>query len=207
MLVSAASTPVESACRQAPGTLQAVCLCIGSRNAASTDRASSQLLHGARQRPTQGACSSLPLALRWRVLAARHHALGTRLSRWACYCNGSGHAAPTDRASLQLLHRARRRPTQRPNQGACSCLCLWPSGGQRLPPAPRHNTPVGALPTQRKPCMQLRLIEQACGCSTVRGRGRLKVRARQCRRSFSVESACHQDRATIYVLPLQRQPP
>ena len=74
VLVSAAGTLVQSACRhdQAPDTsVQVLCLCNGSRHQAPTDRARWRLLHGARRRPTQGACSSLPLALRCRVLAAR----------------------------------------------------------------------------------------------------------------------------------------
>ena len=61
-------------------------------------------------------CSSLPLTLGWGVLAAKtRHFAGVclRLQR-------SRYEAPTDQASLQLLHVARRRRTQ----GACSSLRL-----------------------------------------------------------------------------------
>ena len=95
--------------------LQVRCFCNGSRHATPTDRASLRLLHGARPRPTQGACSSLPLILECRVLAAR-----TRHLQVVCLHNASRHAAPTDRASLRLLRGARRRPTQ----GACESLLV-----------------------------------------------------------------------------------
>ena len=154
--------------------VQVVWFCHGSRHEAPTDRASLRLLHGARRRPTQGACLSLPLALRWRVLAASSHARVCGL----VFCDGSRHDAPTDRASLRLLHGARRRPTQ----GACLSL---PLALQRrvLAATTRHHArgtckANGGLPLQRAAGIKLRLIQQACGCFTVRGGGGLKVRAR-----------------------------
>ena len=76
--------------------------------------------------------------------------------------------APTDGASLRLLLGVRRRRTQ----GACSSL----------PP----GTPTGhlhvCLPLRRSCHASSGLTEQACGCSSVRGGGGLKVRARQCHR-------------------------
>ena len=80
--------------------------------------------------------------------------------RWCGLCDGSRHEAPTDRASLQLLHGARRRRTQ----DACSP----PAAGTLAKSACRQAPDTRHLH---------RLIEQACNCSTVRGRGRLKVRA------------------------------
>ena len=106
-----------------------VCLCTGSRHEALTDRARSRLFHGARRRPTQGACSSLSMALSGGECLPP----GPRTCRWLCLCIGSRHEAPTDRASLRLLHVARRRPTQ----GACSSLPLALMGGECLPPGPR----------------------------------------------------------------------
>ena len=70
-----------------------LCLCNGSRHEAPTDRASLSLLHGARQRPTQGACSSLPLALRQRVLAARTS--GPHTCRLVCFRDAHRHEALT----------------------------------------------------------------------------------------------------------------
>ena len=112
-----------------------------------TDRASLQLLHGAWRKRTQGACSSLPLALWWRrVLVARtthleHLQVASPLQREAAM------KPPTDRASLRLLlHGARRRLSQ----GACV-----------VESACRQD--------QRTSHTCFPLIEQACGCSMVRG--------------------------------------
>ena len=98
MLVSAAGTPVSGEWRVVAVKtthLQVVCLCEGSRHdEAPTDRASLWLLHGARRRPTQGACSSLPLALQaWRVVAATTTHLFV-----VCLCDGSRH----DEAQINL---------------------------------------------------------------------------------------------------------
>ena len=43
--------------------------------------------------------------------------------------------------------------------------------------------------------MDLQLIEQACGCSTVSGGGGLKVRCSPLPAGILMESACHQARA------------
>ena len=56
--------------RPRPPTCRVLCLCNGSRHEARTGRASLRLLHGARQRQTQGACPiSFPVGRAWRVLA------------------------------------------------------------------------------------------------------------------------------------------
>ena len=52
-----------------------------------------RLLHGARRRPTQGACSSLPLALRL-VEVTCWQTPGTRHLQVICLCNGSRNEAP-----------------------------------------------------------------------------------------------------------------
>ena len=54
---------VEEPLTNARATCLVVCLYNGSRPEPPTGRASLRLRHGARRRPTQGACSSLPLAL------------------------------------------------------------------------------------------------------------------------------------------------
>ena len=117
---------------------------------APTDRASWRLLQGARRRPTQAACSSVPLALcgvgclppRIRHLPAGGFVLATE----------SRHEAPNDRASVRLLHGARRRPTQ----GVCSSLLLVLCDAKCLPPGTRHLQ-MG-LSSQRKAAMKLRML-------------------------------------------------
>ena len=99
--------------------------------------------------------------------ACRQHQGPVTCLQVLCLRNGSRHAAPTDRASLRLLHSARQRRTQ----GACSCLCLWHSDA-----ATTHLAKCFTFATEA--AMQLGLIGQACGCCTGRGGGRLKVRAR-----------------------------
>ena len=119
------------------------CSANGSRHESPTDRASLWLLlNGARRWQTQGACSSLPPALEWRVLAAATNAPAGIMM----LCNGSRHEALTDRASLRLLlHDARRWQTQ----GACSSLP--PTLGWRVLAAV-SQAPAGILMLlQRKP--------------------------------------------------------
>ena len=70
--------------------------------------------------------------------------------RVLCLCNGSRHEAPTGRASLRLLHSARQRQTQ----GAW-LVSAWDT----------LSAECFAFATEA--AMKLRLIEQACGCSTV----------------------------------------
>ena len=114
-------------------------------------------------------------------------------------CNGSRHEAPTDRASSRLLHGARRRPTQ----GACSSLRValrW-----RVL-APRQQASAGGFVFATEAAIKLRLvIEQDCGCSTVRGEGRLKVRALRC--LWRVLATRDQVPAPAGGFPLQRKPP
>ena len=129
---------------------------------ATTDRASLRLLHGARwRRPQGGACSSLRLALlRWRVLATNDHALAPAgavafETELPPPCE-----ATTDRASSWLLHGARRRRHQ---GGACH-LRVLATGTTHL-----HLQVRLLLQRSRRRHVKQRLIEQACGCSTVRG--------------------------------------
>ena len=124
-----------------------------SRHAPSTDQASWLVLHCAKRRRTQGACLSLPLALEWKVPVALP-------------CN------------LRLL------------EGACGCftvLCINRSKlrarlyrGTRMQSACRRDQPPAAVLCNGA-AMNVRLIEQAGGCTTVRGEGEHKVRARLCR--------------------------
>ena len=122
----------------------------------------------------QGACSSLPLALPWRrVLHAartRHEAPG----RWRS-------AFATEAATkLRLVEQACGCSTVRGGgglmQGACSSLPLALPWRRVLHAArTRHEAPSrwrSAFATEA--ATKLRLIEQACGCSTVRG-GSCKV--------------------------------
>ena len=180
-----------------PGTYSNKCLLAlqPSRHEVSTDRPSLRVLHGARrrrrQRP-QGACSSLPLAREWRVIASPTRDL-QQDSACLLSLQPSRHEAPTDRPSLRLLaplHCARRRKRQR-TPGACSSLPLalkWRviAGPTRHQSACRHDQAPAASSAcilGNQAAMKLRLIDQACGCSTVRGGGSgsgLKVRARLC---------------------------
>ena len=100
-----------------PGTFECGSPLQCSRHEAPTDPASSLLLHGARRMQTEGACSCLPLALGWRVLAVPIKHMQVSVITFATY---SRHDAPTDRASSRLLHGPQR---SRP-EGACSCLPL-----------------------------------------------------------------------------------
>ena len=69
VLISAPGTRVESACHHDHDhTAALIVVCNGAAMQAPTGGASFRLLHGARRRRSQGACSSLPLALGWRVL-------------------------------------------------------------------------------------------------------------------------------------------
>ena len=70
MLVPAMGTRLESACR--PVDQAATCheTCNGAVMKLRLMEQALRLLHGARWRRTQCACSSLPRALGWRVLAA-----------------------------------------------------------------------------------------------------------------------------------------
>ena len=90
--------------------------------------------------------------------------------------------APTDRASLQVLHGATRRQTQ----GAGSSLLPSLRGAECV--CRRDQAPAGVCLCNR--CIwKLRLIEQACGCCTGRNGGGLMVYACLCHHQhFGVES-------------------
>ena len=157
------------------------------------DQARLRLLHGRRlRRPTQGACSSLPLTL-WVEIACRQDhapaggfafaseaAMKLRLIEQACRCS-------TMRGAGRLKVRARLCSLHSRVESACH----------------QNHAPAGGFAFASDAAMKkLRLMEQACGCSTVRGGGRLKVRARLCRWHSRVESACRQDHAPASGLPL-----
>ena len=126
------------------------------------------------------------------------------------------------------LQWSRRHVNQRLIEQACGCstvrggggfkrqvrarLCRWHScGGECLPPTTTHLNLQVRLLLQRS-CrrhVKLRLIEQACGCSTVRGRGGLKEDTRVCvlvSGTLVVES---QDHAlpTAVVIAFATEPP
>ena len=109
VLVSASGTRVKSACRccHDDKAREVIGRWQRSHHQAPTDGASLRLLHGARRRQTQSACSSLPLALVWR--SACH------VTRWPGTSAGATKAAIkalTGGASVRLLHGgARRRRT------------------------------------------------------------------------------------------------
>ena len=116
--------------------IESACGCFQAAMNTPIDGASLRLLHGARRRRTQGACSPLPPALQ----------PGTCRCVWLCV--GAAMQAPTDGASLRLLHGARRTGTQ----GAC--LSLRPALGFKVLVAPirylqcvlqwsRHKSPTG----------------------------------------------------------------
>ena len=91
-------------------------------------------------------------------------------------CTGAVDQAPTDRASLRLLHSASRRR----RQGVCSSLPL--AVEFRVVAAMTRHLPARcSLGLCTRAAIKLRLIEQACDCSTVRVGGGCKVHARVCR--------------------------
>ena len=160
-----------------------LCLCNGSCHQAPTDRARWRLLHGARRRPTQGACSSLPLALRWRVLAARSSHQTHR-----CRCL---RALPLQRKPPSSSDRSSKVAAAPRCEAEADSRCVLASaaGAPSESACRQDHTPatVGGFAFATEAAMKLRLIEQACRCSTVRGRGRLKVRARLCRWHYARE--------------------
>ena len=169
-----------------------------SRHAAPTDRPSLRLLHGARRRRrTQGACSSLPLALEWES---------------ACFVNqapaADGVCLLCNQAAMQLrlIDKRRRRRTQ----DVCSSLPLaleWESALWHSDQAPAAE---GVCLLCNQAAMQLRLTDQACSCSTVRGGGGgLKVRARLCLWHLSGECSPPRPGTCISkcLLALQLKPP
>ena len=168
-----------------------------SRHQAPTDRAILRLLHCAWCRRARGKwtrrwCSSLPAALGWRLLPTTHS--GTRM-HVVCHCNGR-HQAPTDRASLWLLHGVRCRRTR----GACSSLSA--ALGCRVIAAPTRHLQVLCLCNGA--AIKLRLVELACDCSTVCGAGglevnELEVRAPICRRHSSAHCLPHPNQAPACV--------
>ena len=167
MLVSAFNTLVVSVCRHDQAQAR-VCRCVvcDTKPPSTLDRASLHLLHGARRWRTQGACSSLSFGTRVES-ACRHDQALARVCRCVVCDDGAAINAPTDRASLHLLHGARRWRTQ----GACSSLPLA-LGWRVLAVMTRHrHVSAGASFATTEPPSTLRLIEQACTCSTVHGGG------------------------------------
>ena len=84
----------------------------------------------------------------------------------------SRHRAPADRGMLATATQCEAEAEPR----YVVALCLWHSRGEWLPPPPPPAESDICL--RNGAAMKLRLIEQACGCSTVRGSGRVKVRGR-----------------------------
>ena len=184
--------------------LQVVLRLRRSRQGAPTDRASLRLLHCARRRPTQRACSFLPLAHWWRerLLAAKpthlhHPANGLLLQR------------SSDRSSKRAA--APRCEKEADSRCVLVFACLWALVWREcLPPATKAPAGVfGSLQTEA--AMNLRLIEQACGCSTVREGGGLKVRARVClplgTQVERVLAACDQGTCNCGLSLCKRMPP
>ena len=126
--------------------------------------------------------------------------------RWCCLCNGSRHEAPTDRVEGLGAARCEAEADSR-------CVLVTAAGtaveSALLPATARHARADGFV-IATEAAMKLRLIEQGSGCCTVRGGGRLKVRARLCRWHCGGEClppAHHAPCTTQVVLPLQRKPP
>ena len=160
--------------------LQVVWRCNGSCHQAPTDRAEAD---------ARSVLSSLPLALRWRVLAAT-----TTHQTHAC---GFGFA--TEAAiKLRLIEQACGCSTVR-GGGQLKVRALVSAAGTPVESACRHDhapdTCCKRFDFATEAAIKLRLIEQACGCSMVRGGGRRKVRARLSTTGTLVESACRHDHA------------
>ena len=100
-----------------------------------------------------------------RVESACRQGRGT--GRVLCTLQRSRHEAPPDRASLRLLHGARRRRTQ----CACSLLWGWHPGGECLPPGTRHLVQSAShLRPSCGRCSETKLYvapgKSWCGCRT-----------------------------------------
>ena len=142
-----------------PSTLAGVCLCsVAAVKLRQIEQACGRLLLGARRMRTQSPCSSLPLALEWRVLAA-----ATRHVHWFAIVRWNRYKARTDRARLRLLHGAKRGGGGL--EVRARLCCLWHLSGECLPPRPAT---CRRLPLFGGAATKLGLIEQGCGCSTVR---------------------------------------
>ena len=131
------------------------------RHELSTDGASLRLLHGARCRRIQGACSSLPLTD------------GERLPLESGTCNVVCTQAVM---KCQLMEQACGCFIMVRGAGGLkvrSCLCRRHSDGERLP---LESGTCSVVCT--KDAMKCRLMD---GCSAVQGAGEHKVRARLCR--------------------------
>ena len=95
------------------------------------------------QRRAGGACSSLPLALRWRVLAARHKAHQASVCRWIAFALEAA-------MKLRLVEQACGCSTVRSEGRLKARLCRSHSVGECLPPGTMHLAPRHvALPLQR----------------------------------------------------------
>ena len=114
------------------------------------------------------------------------------LARLCLSLQGSRHQAPTNQASLRLLRAA----SQRRPRGACSSLLL--ALGWRDSACHQDNVCLcnGAA-------IKRRLIEQACGCSVLRVKGGLKVRARRCLWHLDGDTVL----ATRIMFTFAREPP
>ena len=145
VVASAAGTRSKSACR----------------HEASTGRARLQLLDRVRRRLTCGACLSLPPALVWKNTCR----LVARPAVCLCTVHWSCHEALTGRASLWLLDGMRGGDGLKVHAPPCH----WHSSVKCLPPRPAACSVVC-----KRDAMKLRLVEQACSCSTVRGGDGLK---------------------------------
>ena len=115
-------------------------------------------------------CSSLPAIIRWRVLVTSTTPLHLQV---LCLCNGH----PTDRAS-ELAPASWCKV-----EAGSRCVLAasrWCSDEECLPQAPRpQHLQVVCLCNGAAMDPRLMVQEQACGCSMVRVRGRLKVGARR----------------------------
>ena len=120
---------------------QLVCMCNGAIIGPPTDRASLRLLHGARQWWTQGACLFLPLALWWRVLAARTKLMHLQMV-WLLQRGRP--KTSIDIASLLLLHGYRWRQTE---------LCVLVSAASTLMESAcrQHRALAGGLSAATEP--------------------------------------------------------
>ena len=127
---------VLGARHSAPGTWRWCGCAMEAAMQPGQDRASLWPLHGARHQANYTVRARLYCwhSGRWRVLAARHSGPGTVPLVWLC--NGSRHAAPTDRESLRLLHGAMRR---RPTPCVLVSAAGTPAGVECL--AARHSAP------------------------------------------------------------------
>ena len=153
MLVSAAGTLVGSAsCRQAPSTRHVQVLCLGNGSRYSSVRSGGRLkvLRARRCRWHGG--------VRWKVLAAK---IQNGTCRWCVFATEATVKLQLIESSLRLLHGAMR------TEADSRCVLVAAAGTAVESACHQARGTCRWCNFATGDAIYLRLIEQACGCSTV----------------------------------------